>query len=276
MAYNCELPSSETREMMILSRAYRMRHGKGDRNPDEKSLGETTDPVTGLVKQGVGLKAPGEAIRGVKLVLLQSIQPDLLALEHLQRDDGTLCKNVQALHVNTKQPDPLRPDTPRIVVVLSCNTNERDRADAEVEHVKKHHPEWSPEVVMIQGRSALTEEEAHAASDLSDGFEATLRDMASKGWVTFGPTVRFDPVGPAGLPSRADAGDYSRGVDDSGSIFMAKYTHEGIEEAERRVAGDPHWSSQGAFSSLEGHHQDVKAAAVQRNKDAYKMYVDGQ
>jgi hypothetical protein len=275
MPYSCELPSVERREMILLSIVYRMLHGKGDRNPEEAKIGATRDPVTGIVKSAADLKAPGLAIRGKRLVRQQSFQPDMLALTCLTRDDGTRFDAIQVLKIVTKQPDPEDPEKPREVYVFECLTSEKSRAEEELLRLKKDHPEWEPVVRLIQGREALTEEEAQAASDLTDIFEDTFRAFADRGWLVLKPPVLFDPAGPESLPAGPDASKYKTGVADDGSIFQAHFTNDGIEEAERRVRGDPYWSRQAAFSLLEGASQDVKAAAVQNVPWANRLFKDG-
>lgn len=275
MNFDFEFPDDARREMQVLSRWARAALSKGDRNIDEKILGSTIDDVTGLVKSKADLKPDGEALCGPDYVFQGSnMQPDEMALEHLSRTehDGTqvILKNARAWGVVATVPDLERPGTTKeLPALLKTPLHEKGRAEEEVLYQRKQNPDWKVELRLLQGRTALTEEENRATKHLKYLYEKTLRSMADKGWIALEPTLSFSSVGPEGLPGQ----DYKKGVDDRGGIFWARVLPAGLDEALKRCGNDPYWG-QGAFSSLEGQSPDVKAAAVQRNPWAHQSWLD--
>lgn len=273
MAFNCELPDAARRELILLGIWYRARHSQGYRRLDEKIIGSTIDPVTGFELSEADLRAPGEAIRGPDFVFAAPIMPDRLAEECLLRDewDGSTpsLAEVQGIVLVTTQPD-LRDATAiekglattKEVIVGRYPTNERGRAEEEMLHLRKEHPEWKPVLRDVQGRSAWTEEEAEAFSELHYGFQKTLLDFASKGWVRLEPPTKFTSRGPESLPG-ADH-NYVSGLDDKGMPYVATCTPEGLDEAERRIRDDPVYS-RGAFSAIEAFSGEKQAAVASRN-----------
>mgnify|MGYP001617547161 FL=1 len=274
MPYDVELPDETRREMMVLSWIYRAYHSKGDRNRVESVIGETIDEVTGLVKSEADLKPANQAIRGRDYVKAAMIDPEEMALARLERNehDGStpaLCY-VKALTIMVKRPDPLRPEVMKEEQHGYYPTNERGRAEEEASYIQRNNPGWMTNIRTMQGREALTPTEAEAVGDLKHLFSQTLHQFAERGWVEMEPSCIFDPLGPADLPTRGH--DYKRGVDDKGTVFAARFTDEGIDEALRRIHGDPYWSQPGPFSSLEAQTTDVRARAVSANPWANALY----
>ncbi len=155
--------------------------------------------------------------------------------------------------------------------IFRCPTHESGRAEEELLHVRKQHPEWNAKIVVRQGRAALDAEEAQAVSFLKNLFERTLLVFAERGWVSLKPPEAFKSPAPEG--GRGGDAQYDRGVSDKGEVFFAQVTNAGLDAAERIIAGDPYWS-QGSFSSLEGQTAEIKAAAVTRNPWAHRLYLD--
>lgn len=279
MPFECELPSPERREMMMLSRAYRARHSPGFRRRDEGVLGSNDDPETGIERSAADLLPEGQGIQGPAFVLRSPIVADDLALEHLSRDehDGSkpLLKLCQALAIDVDVPDPAHPTEPGITVPRQharYPMHERGRAEEELAHLQRTEPRKNARIRTLQGREALTDEERRAVEELNYAFQATLQDFARKGWIALESPLPHDPRGPSDLPTREDAAFYRKGTDDSGWIFLARWLPAGLDEAERRISGDPYWR-QGALSILAAMPGDVRAKAVQRNPWANQKYL---
>lgn len=268
MPAGCELPNAEQRERILLSLWYRTRHHGAYRRSDEKVLGSTVDPETGIELSEADLRAPGDAIRGPELVFACPVMPDRLAEETLLRDewDGSTPSfaHVLGLAITTDQPDVLQPGTTRPVIVFRCPTNERGRAEEELLQVRKLHPEWNARIRQVQGREAWTEEEAAIFADWHYQWQLTLLSFAERGWVVLRPPLLFE----------SDTGNnekYAKGVDDKGLPYIATVTPAGLEEAERRISGDSCYS-QGPVSSLVAMSGEMRAKVMATSPWAAKKY----
>src|SRR3990167_6912594 len=268
------MPDDARRELILLGLWYRARHSQGFRRHDEKIIGSTIDEVTGLERSEADLRAPGDAIRGPQFVFECPVQPDRLPEETLKRDewDGSTPSlgEVRGVVIVTQQPD-LADEaaglkgTFKEVIVGRYPTNERGRADEELLHIQRHHPEWKAKLREVQGRSAWTEEESEAFAEMKYRWQLTLLDFSRQGFVRLEPPLKF----------MSDTGNnemYASGVDQQGLPYIATVTAAGLEEAERRIRDDPIYSK-GAFSSVASMTGERQAAVMTRNPWAHKKYL---
>lgn len=279
MSRGIELPDQERCEKILLSIWYRARHSRGYRRQDGGRIGSDVDPETGLEKSEADLLPVGQGILGPEFVFKAPVLPDRLAEEVLLRDehDGSTpsLSNCQAIGIEADMPDLESPgQTKKVAVVFRVPTNERARAESELEHVRKDHPEWNPRIRVLTGREAWTEEEATAHAEMVFRFQKTLLAFADRGWVKLEAPWDFTSVGPDNLPLHpgADLSRYKKGTDSTGLPWVATVTPEGLDEAERRIAGDPVYS-QGAFSSVAAMSGEQRAKVASRNPWANRRFL---
>jgi hypothetical protein len=274
MPLDCALPDEARRELILLGIWYRARHGPGYRRKVEKNIGAGIDQETGLEFSEADLLPAGQALRGPQFVMEGPVQPDRLAEETLLREeyDGSRPSlgQCQAYGVDTTQPDPEQPGTFKTVTVMRCPLNEKGRAEEEALHIAKENPDWKPRVRTLQGREAWTELESEAMAEMTFLWQKTLLDFARKGWILLEPPVKFESVGIGADPGNNPT--YAKGVDSKGLPTICSVTPAGLDEAERRIAGDPLYS-QGAYSSIEAMPGDLKAKVAMKNPWAWQRHI---
>ena len=261
-------PDEAQREMCLLGVWYRSRHFGGYRRPDEKHIGSSVDPETGLERSEADLRAPGQAIRGPDFVFSCPVLPDKLAEETLLREewDGSTPSYglAQGLVLYVEVSDPADPKTKKKAIHGRYPTDERGRAEEELSYLRRTSPELSPELLLIQGRDAWTEEEAGHVAEMTYRWQRTMIDFASKGWLRLEPPFRFE----------SDTGhnaQYARGVDDRGLPYIATVTPEGLDEAERRVPGTHY--AKGATSQVAAMSGEQRAKVMAKNPWAHRRWL---
>lgn len=271
---DCELPDEERLESILLGIWYRARHSPGYRRKIEKTIGAGIDPETGLEASEADLLPSSMAIRGPAFVMECPVQPDRLAEDTLLREeaDGSTpsLSQCQALGLICKLPDLEHPGTFSEIEVMRAPLHERGRVEEELLYLAKQNPGREYKIRTLQGREAWTDSEAEAMAELTFRYQKLLLKFAERGWVRLEPPVKFTSVGIGADPGR-DAG-YASGVDDKGLPYIATVTPEGVDEAERRIAGDPLYAK-GAFSIVAAMSGSQKAAVATRNSWASRKYL---
>lgn len=259
------LPDDDRREMILLGIWYRARYSQGYRRRDEKIIGSTVDEETGLELSESDLLPEGQGIVGPEFVLRSPVMPDRLAEETLLREeaDGSTPSfgECRALGIQADKPDPHpeRKGTTLSTLIFRAPTHERGRVEEELLHVQRDHPEWNARIRTLQGREALTDEEAAVKAEMLFLWQKTMMSFSRKGWLVLEPPIFFESPGDARLGNER----YKKGVGDDGLPFIGHATVEGLDEAERRIPGTPY--AKGAFSCVEAMPGDVKAKVASRN-----------
>lgn len=263
---DCPLPDVDRCAMILMSAAFRAMRSRGDRSQAEAVIGSTIDPETGLVRSDADLRPVHAATRGRKLVLEAPIQPDEYALVCIRRNepDGgrPMLKYARAIHLKAEVPDLQNPGRTNDIFLQRFPHWERARAEEEQAARQRAETSWRVYLRDVMGRDALDEDEAGAVAELTSRFERALYQFAEKGWVALEAPQPFEPFGPEGLPYHGDTSAHRKGVSDTGSIFQARWLHAGLDEAEKRCEGDPHWGRLGGFSALDGFDAEMQSRAA--------------
>lgn len=261
-----QIPDDDDLELKALSIAYRSFYSRGDANRVESVLGESIDPVSGLVNSTEGLVPAHQAVRGRDYVVGAPHDPRQWAMCFLVRPDGTQASEARGWAISYERRDASRPGGVVGGKHADFRWLDKEKAEAEAEYLRKQHPDfvrvWVRET---KGEEVLTPEELREVDALQDAWNRVFHRMAEKGWMVIAPPVPFEPAGPEHLPAPSDVAKYRVGMDDKKRIFMAHFSDEGLNEAIRRIAGHPVYSQPGPFSALEAAPPEVKDAAATSN-----------